>query len=218
MVGPGSRPEDGVNIYYKDHTQGPVCAMACPAATVYRNYFYGPSGKGQAGGSSKQINTAEGVYVLVLVPLMNVMSHQYYVPQHELDSRGSLLPTPERTLVVVLNWHGRRRVQHTPTRFQRRAPGSTLYSCADNCAGNCAVRAIIFVVGLCAKGVGRLVGNEKHAYWKMSNGTHAYAPTIPRLATDYTRLNDTPLSNRATNTHHQHLPSPGSGLRTIAQY
>jgi hypothetical protein len=37
--------------------------MACPAATVFRNYFW--KGNGQAGGSAKQINTAKGVAKVV---------------------------------------------------------------------------------------------------------------------------------------------------------
>ena len=56
MVGPDVTPEDGITIYAEDGTQGPKCAMACPAATVYRNYFW--KGRGQAGGNHKQINTA----------------------------------------------------------------------------------------------------------------------------------------------------------------
>eukprot|EP01045_Picozoa_sp_COSAG04_P042458 COSAG04_NODE_13423_length_606_cov_210.532544_1_plen_48_part_10 len=36
MVSPGDQPEAGITRYALDHTQGPVCAMACPAGTVYR--------------------------------------------------------------------------------------------------------------------------------------------------------------------------------------
>ena len=32
-------PEHGITIYKDDFTQGPVCAMACPYGTLYRNYF-----------------------------------------------------------------------------------------------------------------------------------------------------------------------------------
>ena len=46
MVGPSVRPEDGVTRYYADRTQGPACAIACPAATVFRNYHV--HGRGQA--------------------------------------------------------------------------------------------------------------------------------------------------------------------------
>jgi hypothetical protein len=38
-----------------DRTQGPACAIACPAGTVYRNYF---SQGGQAGGSARQLDTS----------------------------------------------------------------------------------------------------------------------------------------------------------------
>ena len=39
MVGPTVTPEDGVTRYQSDPTQGPACAMAAGAATIYRNYF-----------------------------------------------------------------------------------------------------------------------------------------------------------------------------------
>jgi hypothetical protein len=39
MVGPGVTPEDGVTRYEHDRTQGPACAMAAGAATIFRNYF-----------------------------------------------------------------------------------------------------------------------------------------------------------------------------------
>src|SRR5258705_13913507 len=39
MTGPDVTPENGVTIYEHDHTQGPACAIAAGAATIYRNYF-----------------------------------------------------------------------------------------------------------------------------------------------------------------------------------
>ena len=39
MVSPSVVPEDGVTDYQFDQTQGPACAMAAGAATIYRNYF-----------------------------------------------------------------------------------------------------------------------------------------------------------------------------------
>jgi hypothetical protein len=39
MVGPDVTPEHGVARYEFDRTQGPACAMAAGAATIYRNYF-----------------------------------------------------------------------------------------------------------------------------------------------------------------------------------
>lgn len=39
MPGPSVTPEAGVTGYAHDHTQGPACAIAAGAATIYRNYF-----------------------------------------------------------------------------------------------------------------------------------------------------------------------------------
>lgn len=39
MIGPSRTPELGVGIYERDRTQGPACAIACGAGTIYRNYF-----------------------------------------------------------------------------------------------------------------------------------------------------------------------------------
>eukprot|EP00747_Dinoflagellata_sp_TGD_P059663 gnl/TRDRNA2_/TRDRNA2_151668_c0_seq1.p1 gnl/TRDRNA2_/TRDRNA2_151668_c0~~gnl/TRDRNA2_/TRDRNA2_151668_c0_seq1.p1 ORF type:complete len:469 (+),score=91.08 gnl/TRDRNA2_/TRDRNA2_151668_c0_seq1:83-1489(+) len=57
MNEPGARPEDGVTRYYNDATQGPACAVVCPAATVFRNYLV--EGKGQ--GFGHQIDCLSGV-------------------------------------------------------------------------------------------------------------------------------------------------------------
>jgi hypothetical protein len=39
MVSPHVTPEEGVGIYENDPTQGPACAIAAGAGTIYRNYF-----------------------------------------------------------------------------------------------------------------------------------------------------------------------------------
>jgi hypothetical protein len=39
MASPSITPERGVGIYEYDHTQGPACAIAAGAGTIYRNYF-----------------------------------------------------------------------------------------------------------------------------------------------------------------------------------
>jgi len=39
MVSPNKTPEHGVGIYENDPTQGPACAIAAGAGTIYRNYF-----------------------------------------------------------------------------------------------------------------------------------------------------------------------------------
>ena len=39
MISPNITPNDGVMRYEHDRTQGPACAIAAGAATIYRNYF-----------------------------------------------------------------------------------------------------------------------------------------------------------------------------------
>lgn len=39
MISPSVTPEQGVTRYENDRTQGPACAIAAGAATIYRNYF-----------------------------------------------------------------------------------------------------------------------------------------------------------------------------------
>ena len=39
MPSPSVTPEAGVAGYQNDHTQGPACAVACGAGTIWRNYF-----------------------------------------------------------------------------------------------------------------------------------------------------------------------------------
>ena len=46
-------PEHGVTRYQCDHTQGPACAIAAGAATIYRNYF-APVGGGHGQTKNRQ--------------------------------------------------------------------------------------------------------------------------------------------------------------------
>ncbi len=39
MISPEVSPEQGITRYQNDATQGPACAVACGAGTIYRNYF-----------------------------------------------------------------------------------------------------------------------------------------------------------------------------------
>ena len=55
MVSPSVTPEQGIGIYENDPTQGPACAIACGAGTIYRNYFVQLDGQiGQT--ASKQVD------------------------------------------------------------------------------------------------------------------------------------------------------------------
>jgi hypothetical protein len=55
MVSPEVTPEHGVTRYQNDHTQGPACAIAAGAATIYRNYF-APIGGGQGQTATRQLD------------------------------------------------------------------------------------------------------------------------------------------------------------------
>ena len=45
MVSPDVTPEDGITRYAMDRTQGPKCAIAAGAGTIYRNYFVPVNGQ-----------------------------------------------------------------------------------------------------------------------------------------------------------------------------
>jgi len=45
MVSPDVTPECGVGLYENDPTQGPACAVAAGAGTIYRNYFAAVNGQ-----------------------------------------------------------------------------------------------------------------------------------------------------------------------------
>jgi len=55
MTGPDVTPEDGVTGYERDLTQGPACAIAAGAATIYRNYFV-PVGAASGQTRHRQLN------------------------------------------------------------------------------------------------------------------------------------------------------------------
>ena len=56
MVSPDISPESGIDGYENDHTQGPACAIAAGAGTIYRNYFVSINGK-QGQSLKSQIDT-----------------------------------------------------------------------------------------------------------------------------------------------------------------
>jgi hypothetical protein len=51
MINPEVTPDDGIGIYENDPTQGPACAIAAGAGTIYRNYLVKINGqRGQSAG------------------------------------------------------------------------------------------------------------------------------------------------------------------------
>lgn len=55
MISPDATPEHGVTCYRHDRTQGPACAIAAGAATIYRNYFV-PVGDAIGQTAKRQLN------------------------------------------------------------------------------------------------------------------------------------------------------------------
>ena len=132
MASPWQTPDEGITCYTHDKTQGPACAMSCPAATVFRNYFYDT--RGQTGEAKNQINNMIDVHGLLQKavatedPLCVAIYHFLLV--HSLYTHvcmcrwqmqnGYLLPVPDTfsaamevhitCLVVVFFFGGRQAV------------------------------------------------------------------------------------------------------------
>ena len=64
MTGPNVTPEQGVDGYERDLTQGPACAIAAGAGTIYRNYFADVDGQiGQS--AERQIDCLRDIGLLL---------------------------------------------------------------------------------------------------------------------------------------------------------
>jgi hypothetical protein len=72
----GCIPENGIDGYMYDRTQGPVCAMACGAGTAYRNYLVPMSGTSRG---QRRNNQLDG-----LADVTNYLS-SLQAPQTEAD-------------------------------------------------------------------------------------------------------------------------------------
>jgi hypothetical protein len=57
MVSPDVPPEAGIDRYDRDPTQGPACAVACGAGTIYRRYFVPLGGPRPGQSAERQIDT-----------------------------------------------------------------------------------------------------------------------------------------------------------------
>jgi hypothetical protein len=87
-------PEEGITDYVHDRTQGPACAVACAAGTVYRNYFLPlPSVNGNTGLPQYQIGQTENLQLNTLAKLEELVNnnhHQYWrVKNGYINSRSA---------------------------------------------------------------------------------------------------------------------------------
>ncbi len=105
MVGPSVTPEQGVTRYQGDPTQGPACAIAAGAATVYRNYFV-PIGGAVGQRHNRQLDgladtgTALGVALGVPPQSLWEMRNGYaFCNRDGLDRINGLLSTLEANVL-----------------------------------------------------------------------------------------------------------------------
>lgn len=88
MSGPSVSPEEGVTRYMHDRTQGPACAIAAGAATIYRNYLV-PIGNESGQTRQRQLDA--------LAPLGEALSAALRLPVRSLWTmrNGYALCTPD---------------------------------------------------------------------------------------------------------------------------
>jgi hypothetical protein len=99
MVSPGRTPEHGLGIYESDHTQGPACAIAAGAGTIYRNYFVPVNGQiGQS--ENNQIDCLEDLGKA----LGNANSRLWQMRNgYALASRSGLIEISQRLRASSIN-------------------------------------------------------------------------------------------------------------------
>lgn len=114
MTSPRVTPECGVGIYEHDFTQGPACAIAAGAGTIYRNYFVDINGRiGQTAGN--QIDCLSGIAKLLDNSKQRLwkMVNGYALPSAEgleeinrkLESMDeTALDTVRQALQIGLHW------------------------------------------------------------------------------------------------------------------
>ena len=91
MIGPSITAGEGVSGYAADPTQGPQASLACPAATVYRNYF-APDGKGQwVGAGGRSINNAADIETVI-----QNGTHDYFTVRN-----GYLMPNQKGRMAAL---------------------------------------------------------------------------------------------------------------------
>lgn len=128
MAGPSLTPEDGIGIYEHDLTQGPACAIAAGAGTIYRNYF--ADVKGHRGQSAQHqidcladIGTALGNSEQRLWTMTNGYALASYEGLVEITNRLATLSEPDldqlrQRLRIGIQWNTQvtiRNAKHTVT-------------------------------------------------------------------------------------------------------
>jgi hypothetical protein len=99
FAGPDELPEDGVTQYAFDPTQGPACALAAGAATVFRNYFVDVDGeRGQT--ASRQIDNLAGVVRALGHPVVDVRNGYTFSDAARLALAAELIARGDRDALM----------------------------------------------------------------------------------------------------------------------
>ncbi len=114
MTSPAVTPERGVGIYETDFTQGPACAIAAGAGTIFRNYFVDVNGRvGQT--ANNQIDCLSGIARLLDNSQQRLwrMANGYALPSagglEEINRKlenmdEAALDTVRQALQIGLHW------------------------------------------------------------------------------------------------------------------
>lgn len=90
MVSPEITPEQGVTRYQSDRTQGPACAIAAGAATIYRNYFV-PVGNEHGQTATRQLDGLSDIGADLAAALSQPVSALWEMKNgYALCTRGGL--------------------------------------------------------------------------------------------------------------------------------
>lgn len=86
-------PDQGITNYIYDNTQGPACAVACAAGTIFRNYF--------AQTTACQINTLDATEKLLSRPFWNVQNGYIFSTVNHLTQLTRLLKTTPKLVPAI---------------------------------------------------------------------------------------------------------------------
>ncbi len=110
MVGPDVSPEAGINGYAYDRTQGPACAMACGAGTIWRQYLV-PAGDGFGQTSARQLDGAADLHAALCAngPPLWDMRNGYLWPRPGALTKitqqlASLSPSDRDVMMATLRY------------------------------------------------------------------------------------------------------------------
>jgi hypothetical protein len=104
MPGPSVTPDAGITNYVNDPTQGPNCAVACPAATLYRNYFVNEYGQGGSRGRQLDLFYDVGVTLGNTCAPENDTCDSSVHPNYWQVTNGYALPMDATSISRLTKW------------------------------------------------------------------------------------------------------------------